>query len=167
MKFTIANIIIGAYSIGMLACTPNENSEPILGNSPNEQYPQNILFSEYLLDETNCRWNVSSYDSEILCINDNKEFIKYILCEDTCNCPDIDFENNTLIIIHGGCPNAIRHIRMGNFLLMSDGNDYKFNVELILDKVDFPEYWIKAIVTEKLRTIDKIELEVNTSFYTM
>ena len=132
-----------------------------------DSYPINIPFEEYSLGETLCLWTnlPHSYNSGLIIINSYEDMEQYIVCADG-NYPEIDFSQNTLLLINGIASfRAINHI--SKQLQQISINEYKLYVELLSYKnvmggFNPVECWHDAIITGKLSNETNIALNVTS-----
>jgi len=118
-----------------------------------------IPFEEYSLEGTSCQWiNLNySYSSELITIYSNAELENHIICSSG-NYPEIDFSKHTLLLANGSTPNGISEI--SKHLLQYSVNKYKLNIEILLNDSDMVDFWITALIVNKLKEESSVELNV-------
>ena len=78
-------------------------------NDTNIDYPINIPFTEYALEETSCKWKNLPYDDKVIIVNSNAELENYISGAGG-SYPEIDFSKNTLLLVSGKAGQKITEI---------------------------------------------------------
>jgi hypothetical protein len=122
--------------------------------------PVEISFTEYSLVGTLCQWTNLAYDGKIIIINSNKELEKYVECSNS-SYPAIDFSKYTLLLVGGGVAGGIG--TLSKKVLLSS-NKLILEIEIIFnDAAIAGENWILALLTEKIDTDIKMELNVKTT----
>ena len=119
------------------------------------EYPIEISFTEYSLASTFCQWTNLNYDDKLIVINSDKELKSYISCSDG-NYPEIDFSKHTLLLANGITPNGI--VEISSHLLQPSVNEYKLEIEILLNDADVNEPWTTALIMNKLSKENDIEL---------
>ncbi len=118
-------------------------------------YPIDILFTEYSLVGSSCQWANLNYDDNIIVIKSNEQLANHINCLEG-NYTEIDFSKYTLLLVSGTTPNGI--VEISNRLLQLSANEYKLDVEILLDESEVEELWITALIVNKLSKESDIEL---------
>ena len=132
----------------------------------NDNNDENILFTEYSLSGTSCRWiNLIDYNqisqNGIIIINSNQELEKYIACSDDFY-PEIDFSKHNLLLVTGVSWNVITSISK-NF--QQNSANYVLDVEIIvLKNAIYRQQWTTALVTKKICEDNNLELNVMYSY---
>lgn len=126
-----------------------------------QDYPIEIPFTEYSLEETSCQWTNLGYDDKIIVINSDEQLTSYINCSDG-NSQEIDFSKYTLLLASGTTPNGI--VEISNRLLQLSANGYKLNIEVLLNVAEVEERWVTALIIDKLSEENDIELVITLRY---
>jgi len=121
-------------------------------------YPIEIPFTEYSLAGTFCQWTNLNYDDKIIVINNNEKLANHINCLEG-NCPEIDFSKYSLLLSSGRTNKVIFKINK-HLLLQLSANKYKLDIEIYLLDADAHEQWDTALIVNKLKKENNIELKV-------
>jgi hypothetical protein len=123
------------------------------------EYPVEISFTEFWLDETLGHWTNLAYDETVVVINSNEEFKKYITCTDEIPI-DIDFSKNSMLIASGSLKNSVYATPLK--LQQLAGKHYKLDLEIALDpEVDSEQWTIALVTTKKITKASTVELSIN------
>ncbi|MCL2167829.1 MAG: hypothetical protein FWH59_01740 [Lentimicrobiaceae bacterium] len=134
------------------------NPEPPDPTNPPNEYPIDIPFTEYSLEETACQWINLPYDDKVIVINSSEELEKYISCSSE-SYPVIDFSKNSLLLASGKTDKGISEIEINNLQQLSF-NKYKLNIDIVLNDVILAEPWSKALIVEKLNNESSVDLKI-------
>jgi hypothetical protein len=154
---TLCAIFFGLF----LATSCVEPEEPIKPKPPIDNptnYPIDIPFTEYSLEETQCQWTNLSYNDKVIIINSKEELEKYIECVSG-SYPAIDFSKNSLLLVSSKtyCGTSIIAVKK---LQQLSSNEYKLDIEITLNDDIAVESWNKALIIEKLSKESDVELNV-------
>ena len=127
----------------------------------NENYPKEVLFEEYSLEETSCRWTNLNYDKSLIVINSNEELENYISCSNG-NYPEIDFTKYTLLLAKGGGTSGIAAFEKQ--LQQTSINKYFLYVDITRNMTTVPQGWFISIKVQKLPQNTIITLNVNDHY---
>jgi hypothetical protein len=138
---------------GVIACGKEKEKEPI-----------DIPFTEYSFGETFCRWiDLDVKEKAILIvINSHAEMEEYVTCEEEDYYPDIDFSENTLLLVTGW---SGAWIEFSISFLKNATNQYTLKVE-IHSRSLIPAIikWNRSILTNKIADNAIIALDVNETY---
>jgi hypothetical protein len=123
----------------------------------NENYPKEVLFEEYSLEGTSCRWTNLNYDKSLIVINSNEELGNFINCTDG-SYPEIDFTKQTLLLMSGGTSMGIEAIEKR--LQQISDSAYKLDIEILLNDATVAPKWVIALVINKINKDSNIEVDV-------
>lgn len=76
----------------------------LAGVACEKETPKNISFTEYSLEETECRWKdiEGAYNQGAVTIINSKEVLEsYMECTGESHYPEVDFATHTLLLAHG------------------------------------------------------------------
>ncbi|MDR2475264.1 MAG: hypothetical protein LBD45_05350 [Bacteroidales bacterium] len=144
---------------GFVAC---EEKEPL------PQYPQEVSFTEYLLEGTSCQWKRFPYDigDTVVIINSKEDLEKYFECMDESNYPVIDFSTHTLLFAHGIAPSSIVNTSCSS-LQQTSKHKYRMKVDIVTGDATVISNWQVPIIINKLGEENIIELIVTTKFHSL
>jgi hypothetical protein len=155
-KGTVAMLCAVSLIFLLIAgCNPPEPEPEPKPEPPIIEYPIEISFTEYSLAGSSCQWKNFNYDNKLIVINSNEELENYINCLEG-NYPEIDFSKHTLLLVSGTTPNGI--VEISNRLFQLSANEYKLDVEILLNEAEMLGYWITALIVNKLNEENDIEL---------
>jgi len=130
----------------------------------NENYPKKVLFTEYSLAETSCKWkkiqgNCNNNNNAIVTINSREELENYIECTGGVDYVDIDFFKFTLLLVRGvECysvtPNYID-------LQQLSAQSYEIKINLQPNWAAVVTHWQIPIIVSKIIDDSVIELIVS------
>jgi hypothetical protein len=150
---TLCTVMMGLFLV--VGCKKNDEKKPV--EPPEPEYPINISFTEYSLLETSCQWTNINYDEKVIIINSDEELENHIACTGG-SYPEIDFSKNSLLLARGAT-GGIAELTVKNLQKLSK-NEYELNIEILLDGTDILQYWIVALIVEKVSEESHIELNV-------
>jgi hypothetical protein len=158
-KFTVFSATLLILAVGLFSCEEKE------------EYPQEILFTEYSLDTPGCRWvNLPPFDSlglsqggiiisgASIAINSNEELENHIACTNG-TFSEIDFSKHTLLLIWGMTPSS-RSVVTDAILSKVRKNEYRLNLEVLLGPLATPGPWYFAILVPKIHNEPSVKLNV-------
>ena len=94
-----------------------------------EQYPIEILITEYSLVGTSCQWKNLNHNNKLVIINSNDVLRNYTTCTDG-NYPEFDFSKWTLLVFSPSCCNIDSHVKQ-MLLQQLSKNKYLLTVGMI------------------------------------
>ena len=121
------------------------------------KYPKEILFEDYSLAGTSCQWTNLAYDDTIVVINTDDELKQYITCTGS-EYSAIDFSKHTLLLANGTAPNGI--VEISNRLLQLSANEYKLDIDILLDESERIALWTMALIVKKVS--EGCDIEITT-----
>jgi len=140
-------ILAGVFS----ACKkPDDTKEPEIN------YPIDIPFTEYALDETSCQWKNLPYDEKVIIINSNAALENYLSFTEN-SYPAIDFSKKSLLLISGKTTAGIDNISKTITQLSAD--HFKIDIEIALAATP-EEEWCVALITSKIDNESFVESNV-------
>ena len=122
-------------------------------------YPINISFTEYSLDETSCQWQNLPYDEKVILINSNAALEKYISCAKS-SYPAIDFSKNSLLLVSGKTTTGVTEIFAKDLKQLSS-QKYELNLTITLSDTSSIEQWCMALIVEKIGNESDVKLSIN------
>ncbi|MCL2313191.1 MAG: hypothetical protein FWC41_12050 [Firmicutes bacterium] len=127
--------------------------------NPEEKYPKDISFIEYLLDESSCQCTNLPYDNKVIIINSNEELKEYISCTDE-NYPAIDFTKYSLIVLQ---PKNCNVDSKGEKLLLQQlsANKYLLSVDVTLSLTANATPLIISVLAPKISKTASVEMVIN------
>lgn len=165
-------VICPAYYYGLYPKLPKK---PIAINiykktADPEQKGEDVPFTVYSFGEGSsaCRVNFGNNDEnndnlnregKILVINSDEELQKYVEGD----YPPVDFSQNTLLLATGIAPNNLSNTIVQNLKQLSTVK-YKWSVEIQLGIADIIQYWMLAILIDKLSADSTVELDVTFNY---
>ncbi|MDR3227222.1 MAG: hypothetical protein LBT56_06085 [Prevotellaceae bacterium] len=145
MKTNILKLTTILLLAGIVSCGKDE-----IDNFP-------ISDMEYSLIGTSCGWNNLGYDGKMIVINSEEELEKYVTCtEDSFS--EIDFSENTLLLVSGKSTNGIGKIE--STIFKNTTTDYKLEIIIHMGITDIVEKWTVSILSPKISNESTIELDV-------
>lgn len=134
--------------------------------TPPEPGLPEVPFAELSLSGTDCQWveivNINMQWlmnwGKVISINSSEELKNYIECVDE-NFPEIDFSENTLLLISGMTRTFIYKMNVHSLQQVST-NRYRVNVEMFLTEALAIDFWTTALVISKLSDEDEIMVNV-------
>jgi hypothetical protein len=160
-KYTIKTLCAIFFGL-FLATSCVEPEEPIKPKPPIDNptnYPIDIPFTEFSLEETPCQWANLGYDGKIIIINSREGLEQYIECSGG-NYTAIDFSRNTLLLVSGSTQNGV-YSNIEKLEQLS-ATQYKLYVKAILNDDKPDKQWSSAIVISKLKEEALVELHLTT-----
>jgi hypothetical protein len=121
------------------------------------EYPIEIPFTEYSLAES-CQWTNLAYDNTVIIINSDEELENYVACMKKGGYSEIDFSKNSLLLTSGSASREISNISKKLWQLSPD--EYKLNIEILLNDSTAIEKWAIALIVEKVSNESHVELNV-------
>jgi len=119
-------------------------------------YPIEILFTEYSLEETSCQWESFEYN-KIIIINSDEELREYVVCTED-NYSQIDFSEHSLLLVRGMCTTGIEEI--GFKFFKDTAHEYTIDVTIFRLMTMQPIPWLISIITPKIDNDAAITLNV-------
>lgn len=122
------------------------------------RYPLDISFTEYSIEQIQCRWQNLPYNDKVIIINSTEDLEKYIECSDD-NYAAIDFTNHSLLLASGRVtyyPNKIIEIGLQQIL----ENEYTLYLKIRIGVGAAPSRWDMSLIVPKLLQDDIITLNV-------
>ena len=113
--------------VNYLETQVEELMEYVYGNEP--EYPIEIPFVEYSLSETMCLWTniFEPFTQKTFIINSYEELENYISCADG-DYPEIDFTQNTLILVSDISFKSVGNILCENLVQISE-NEFELTIK--------------------------------------
>ncbi len=111
-------------------------------------------FIEYSLPETFCQWTDLTPETVII-INNDEEMKKHVVCTDG-SYPAIDFNQYSLIVVHGWTTYGIKTLTKSMRQLSM--NEYELNISITLYYTASADAWYVAVLMPKLPSSAKIIL---------
>ena len=129
----------------------------------NYEYPIDIPFTEYSLEETSCQWERFNYNNggslgEVILINSDEELNQYVACTGD-SYPSIDFSKYTLLLARGLAPSTTIYVNCNGLQQLSE-QSYKMNIDLSLGNATVMTCWQVPIIIKKLSEESIVELVV-------
>jgi hypothetical protein len=125
--------------------------------------PIDILFEEYSLEGTSCRWTNLSYPypGDLIIINSAEELNNYISCTEG-SYPEIDFLQYTLLLAYG----MEAYLTYPNYtdLQQFSAQNYVMTVNLLPGVEGVVVYWEVPIVVSKITDGSVIELVITKNY---
>ena len=140
----------------ILACVLSACKKP---DDTKIDYPINVPFTEYALDETSCQWQNLPYDEKVILINSNAALEKYISCAKS-SYPVIDFSKNSLLLVSGKTTAGVDNISKTITQLSADL--FKIDIEIALAATPEEEWCVALIVAQLLNEDTEIQLHLST-----
>ena len=127
MKSKILTLTVFSFLLAVVfsSCIKYESEKPDKPEPP-INYPIEIAFEEYSLEETECEWVNLLFDDKLIVINNKEELENYISCTSG-SYPEIDFEKRTLILISGANTLGIHEISPKK-MIQHNANNYQLDV---------------------------------------
>ncbi|MDR0970174.1 MAG: hypothetical protein LBM67_06530 [Lentimicrobiaceae bacterium] len=122
-----------------------------------KNYPIEIPFSEYLLEETSCQWNSFEFD-KIIIVNSDEELDSYISCSEE-NYPEVDFSEHSLLLAQGWVNSYPAEVMKIQLQKVSD-NEHALFLSIRPGFALTPGHWIISITTPKLSKNTFVSLNV-------
>jgi hypothetical protein len=156
-------LFLTALLITALAFTSCSEDNPV---KENEKKVKKISFSEYSLAGTACHWTpyFLNGDRGALIINSNEELEKYIICPEDSKYPEIDFSEQSLLLVLGATVYEVNYIDFELLLLQEAVDKYVLNVNIPFDMRIFAsdsEHWAVSIIVPKIESEAIVKLNVN------
>jgi hypothetical protein len=111
------------------------------------EYPIDISFTEYSLEETSCQWQNLPYDEKVIVINSDEELKKYISCTED-SYPVVDFSKYTLLLASGSTANNI--LKISNELQQLSSNQYGLTAKITPSTTYIYREWSKTLIVKKM-----------------
>jgi len=118
------------------------------------EYPINIPFMEYSLDES-CHWTNLAYNDKVIIINSEEDLNRYVACMDD-DYTEIDFSKYTMLLPHGYHTSGVNP--NNNSLQQLSEQNYEMRVDLFPTYLTAVTYWQAPIIVDKLDEGCVIEL---------
>ncbi|MDL2256751.1 InlB B-repeat-containing protein [Bacteroidales bacterium OttesenSCG-928-I14] len=125
-------------------------------------YPIEIPFVDFFLDETRYQWKNLNYDYrlpfyKVIVINSEKELENYIECIEGNSYPVIDFDTQTLLLAIGVVGSSVVKGDCKNIQQLSERR-YEMEVEILEGHLTVLEEWQVPIIINKINDDSIIEL---------
>jgi hypothetical protein len=127
----------------------------------NENYPKEVLFEEYSLEGTSCKWE-NFESNKVIIINSDEELSDYIVCAGN-DRSNIDFLKHSLLLARGGATSGISYIDID--FSQETVDNYALNVNIHTTPITYPQPWLISIVTPKIDNEATIALNVQQLNY--
>jgi hypothetical protein len=161
MKTTLLKLTAFLLILASISSSCNPEEEPDVNEVKSRPYyPRNVSFEEYSLDGTSCQWANLPYDEQVIVINSKEELEKFITCTEG-SFPEIDFFNNTLLLVSGEKNMGIHEVVVEKFKQMAR-NQYELEVKVSLDELKPDTKWCSAFTTNKIHKENFVELKLTT-----
>jgi hypothetical protein len=125
-------------------------------------YPINIPFTEYALDETSCQWKNLPYDEKVILINSNEALENYISCTEG-SYPVIDFSKNSLLLVSGKTGQKITDI-FAKDLKQLALYEYELGIKITMTEFLGIEPWCLAFLVEKMSKENDVKLNIESLY---
>jgi len=159
--FIIFLLLLGVAGV-IFSCKKNEpkhSDKPV--DNPIGTFPQDIVFTEYLLNGTECRWVNLPNNEKVVVINSQAEMKEYINCS-TGSYPEVDFSKHTLLLASGGCPKGVVGVSAQK-LTQHSSEKLSMELEVTLYENADKNTWAAAFIVEKLNKNSKVKLNITTN----
>jgi hypothetical protein len=152
---TVVLLFLSSVLLFSFGCSNNDDEVDI-------DYPMDISFEEYSLNNTSCKWTNLDYDSQVTIINSNEELKNYISCTES-SYSEIDFSTHTLLFAHGIASSSVVNANCSSLQQFSDHN-YKMEVDIVLGDATVISNWQVPIIINKLSTGCSIGLIITIKY---
>ena len=159
-----AGVLMSALCVGVTACNDGQDPEsqgenvPFSVYSPGENASgEKISNLEINMDQFRTPWG----EGKIFIVNSNEELEKHI--EEGMAYPSFDFSTKTLLLVGGGSFSSPTSGTIRNFQRFPDGT-YKLKLEITQGMFYLMNNWCVAILTDKINSESKIELDITTIY---
>jgi hypothetical protein len=153
-------LVLLMFTFMSVGCEKPNDWIPSNGDNNDTNTTETIEFSEYSL--TQCHWNRSNLiQDSVYIINSQEEFLTFISCEgENIPVPAIDFNQYTLVIVHGSVTYGIEQI--AKTLQQISITEYQLDIDITLDFTAMAPGWEVALLIPKLPqgiiiTLNKVE----------
>lgn len=142
----------------LLAGVLSSCQEDILSELPIENAEDQSL-EVYSLYGTMCQWVNRQNNGEVIIVNSEEDFKKFISCIDDQSPHSFDFEKQTLLLIGSVASSGIYSIYKTEFQQVSQ-KDFQLNITIRLNKLVDPTPWEIAVRVDKLTEDAIVNLEI-------
>ena len=119
-----------------------------------------VASTDYSLESSGCVWDFSNAkEDSTYIISDGTELLNFILCSGNSTPPSIDFDQYSLVLVHGQTnSNGITSIAKSfeRFGIQ----EYRFNIDILLNDTATSQSWHIAMLVPKLPQNTPIELNI-------
>jgi len=164
-KGTVATLCIVMMGLFLAVGCKKDNPTTSSGGKTDElEYPIDVPFKEYSLEETSCRWvDISdeewenlNYEPQVIIINSDSELEKYVTCWES-GYPEINFSRQTLLLARG---RISRNYLVCNSLQQLSEQKYEMKVDRFTNLLPSYTTWNVPIIVDKLCEECTVELMV-------
>jgi hypothetical protein len=156
----IASVLTQPYHIVKIAASDKK----IVFQKEDSGYngePKEVAFTAYSLAGTSCQWTKINNNDEVVVINSNEEFNRYVTCTGN-DYTAIDFSKYTLLLAHGLATSSV--MSNCNSLQKFSEQNYRMNVDIVLGNLTVMSNWQTPIIINKLSEGCIIELIVTIKY---
>jgi hypothetical protein len=153
-KSTVGTLCIIVVSLFIMGAECADNGK--------ENELKEIPCKEYSLVDIDCQWTNLNYDGNVIVINNKTTMEKYVTCTNDSH-PEIDFANNTLLLVHGTATSG----GAGNIIpsfYQNYAGQYTLNVKVSLGITAIMQPWSTGIIVSKLPANVKINLNIQYDY---